>query len=119
MIKPQVDEAKIVRVQHWHRERFKQLIAEGACDTVVSICDFPQTFYSYATDEGWRDWIASCEADMERYLELAAAEVTFRPLVFEFWPLVTHYVDALFGARVYPDNTGCNFWNDQLTIPLE
>jgi len=112
-------EKRVIAVQHYHEARIEQLVAEGACETVVSLCDFPQPYYAYATEEGWREWMAACEANMERYLHLAADEVTFRPLVFEFWPLVTHFVDALFGARVYPDNTGCNFWNDQLEIPLE
>ncbi|MBI2940172.1 MAG: hypothetical protein HYY04_06995 [Chloroflexi bacterium] len=42
--------------------------------------------------------------------------VVFRPLVFEFGPYGVHFVDRIFGARVY--RVGDQWWSDYLDTPV-
>ncbi len=48
-----------------------------------------------------REWLADVFADMAANAGAAADPVTFRPLVLEVDAFGTHFIDALFGARVY------------------
>ena len=104
--------ATIARVQQAHAESIRRLFDGRPLDRVPSICRIDQCEYLSATPAAFDPWLKASIASIEQHVELAEHEVTFHPLLIEFWPLGVHFVDALFGARVY--ETGDNFWNDQL-----
>jgi hypothetical protein len=79
---------------------------------VPVICPLGQREYLNAEPACVEPWLKASVDAIEAGLEAAAHPVTFRPLMIEFWPLGVHFVDALFGARVY--ETGDNFWSDPL-----
>jgi hypothetical protein len=64
-----------------------------------------------------REWLADVLAEMARGGPAAALDArTFRPLVIDMDALGVHFVDALFGARVF-FHAG-QVWNEELPIDL-
>ena len=62
-------------------------------------------------------WLADALADIREHAAEAADPRTFRPMVIELDAFGTHYIDALFGARV--GFVEGQVWSDQLACDLE
>ena len=113
----------IQEVQAYHRARVAALYDGRRPDGVIAIAG--PTFGGnhglsgsneidmLANPEEWLDDVLRDMAD--RALE-TANRATFCPLVIELDPLGTHYIDALFDARVYVHEG--QVWSEQLGCDL-
>lgn len=62
-------------------------------------------------------WLDEVLHDISQYANESADMVTFKPLTIEIDPLGVHYIDAIFGAKVYIyDN---QTWSDELDYDLD
>ncbi|NSW54902.1 MAG: hypothetical protein HPY44_02720 [Armatimonadetes bacterium] len=91
-----------------HRRRFAALYAGEPVDGLIAIdgrmCGRSHGLWGTTEPDMLaepRDWLADVFADMAANAHAAADPVTFRPLVLEMDAFGTHFIDALFGARVY------------------
>jgi hypothetical protein len=64
----------------------------------------------YVDPEGW---LSDCLDDLASRAKAALDPEIFRPLVLEFNPYGVHFIDRIFGARVFRDEDGM-FWSDPL-----
>jgi hypothetical protein len=62
-------------------------------------------------------WLDDVLNDMLEHAGESADKITFKPLVIEIDPLGVHYIDVLFGARVY-FHSG-QVWSDELEYDLD
>lgn len=108
--------AETVAVQQSHRRLLGELFAGRAAQCVPSVARIAQCEYLDATPDRFAAWLDTSIEALDAGLPQASDTVTFRPLVVEFWPLGVHFVDALFGARVYEKDG--NFWSDDLPSSL-
>ncbi len=101
-----------VQVQAAHRAGLDVLFAGARPANAFAICGLWEPFFVQASDEDLDRCLSQVLGSLPDRLARAADEVTFYPLVVDFWPLGVHFVDSLFGARVYPYDG--NFWSDPL-----
>jgi hypothetical protein len=62
------------------------------------------------------EWVAQCLKDLAHRAERILDRRVFRPLVVEFNPYGVHFIDRMFGARVY--HYEGQWWSDGLDIPV-
>ena len=103
---------EIEAVQREHADTIRRLFDGERLDYVPVICPIGQREYLSAEPDAVAPWLDASVEALEVGMEAATNPVSFRPFMMEFWPLGVHFVDALFGARVY--ETGDNFWSDPL-----
>ena len=78
--------ATIARLQQAHVESIRRLFDGRPLDRVPSICRIDQCEYLSATPAAFDPWLKASIASIEQHVELAEHEVTFHPLLIEFWP---------------------------------
>jgi hypothetical protein len=97
----------VERVQAAHRAHFEALYAGDTGVRTAAVCGslFGASHGLWGTNTidmlvRPEEWIADCLADMAAKAGTLADEVAFTPAYFEVDPFGTHFVDAVFGARV-------------------
>ncbi|MBI2940175.1 MAG: hypothetical protein HYY04_07010 [Chloroflexi bacterium] len=114
---------EIEEVQAHHRARVAALYRGETPDEVIAVGGKPM-----GRSHGLRGtaeidmlenpeaWLDDVFADMAANATLFADRVTFRPLAIDLDYLGVHYIDAIFGARVF--HCGTQFWSDELACDV-
>lgn len=88
--------------QATHRERINRLFAGEAVEQMIAIAGDFHGYYGAADDNQLTTWVRNeLPGVVAAQREVADDPVNFRPLLVEFVPFGVHYVDALFGARIF------------------
>lgn len=93
---------KIAAAQATHRERIHRFFAGEAVEQVIAIAGDFGGYYGAGEESPLAAWMRNDLAGVVAAQRAVAHDpVNFRPLLVEFVPFGVHYVDALFGARVF------------------
>jgi hypothetical protein len=105
--------AETLAIQTAHRATFDRLYAGDHVAPLPAICGAYLGYYGPAEDDALAAWCAeTLPGVVDEIVAKAANPRAFYPLVLEFAPLGVHFVDALFGARVF--HTEHTVWSDEL-----
>ena len=98
-----------------HFRRLERLFTEGGCDTPFLLNGF--------SGQGKADpylepelWVDQALEDLTGKISALADQRVFRPAVIEFGPWGVHFIDRIFGARVYHPEGG--WWVNHLQSPI-
>lgn len=115
---------EIKEIKLYHQRRISSLYAGQPSDEIIAIAG--RMFGHYHGLAGTNDidmlkepdlWLDDVLSGMAEHANESADRVTFKPLVIEIDPLGVHYIDALFGARVYIHSG--QVWSDELEYDLD
>jgi len=108
---------ELLAIQRRHQTTFARLFAGEAVPTLPAICGEHLGYYGAPDAADLAHW---CENELptisEQLLARGANATAFYPLVVEFIPWGVHFVDALFGARVF--STEYTVWSEELAGSL-
>jgi len=108
-----MDYAEISTIQTEHQAAITRLFAGDSLPYVPIINGSYAGYYGTADNTAFDQWLAADLPDnLPALLHDAADPITFHPLVVEFAPFGVHYIDALFGARVFQHEG--QHWSDLL-----
>jgi len=108
--------AETAPIQRAHEAAFIRLFTGHKMPRPLCICRIDHPEYLDCNPTELDSWLKAAAVAVQERIDLAAHRRSFHPLLLEFWPLGVHFVDAVFGARVY--KVDGNFWSDQLPCGL-
>ncbi len=110
-----LSDPKLLEMREAHFSRLEALYARKPLDYAFAL----NGITGHASVDPYKEterWIDEALDSLAGQMERAMDSVVFRPLILECWPYGVHFIDKIFGAKVY--HYEGQWWADFLNSPI-